>query len=88
MRLVAEDTVENETTTDGEEHGSDDGHDPMHTFKVACPPEPEERDGQRERSHAGWRQLVLRDDVAIFVEPPGLVLVFPVEVGWDDNAEG
>lgn len=88
MCQVTENAIKNQATADSEKHRRNNGHDPMHALKGPGPAEPEEGNGQREGTDAGRGHLVLWGDVSVVVEIPRLVAVFPVEVGWDDDAAG
>lgn len=88
MRLVAENAIENETTTDTEQHGRNDRHDPVHGGELARPAEPEERDGESEASNAGRWELHFGSNVPVLVEVFGLVFPFPPEVAGDGDAAG
>lgn len=88
MRLVTENTIENQTPTDREEHRRNDRDDPMHGGELARPAEPEERDGEGEASDAGWGQLSFRCDVPVLVKVFGLVFPFPPEVAGDGDGAG
>jgi len=88
MCKITKYTIKNQTTTKGEKHRRDDRHNPMHASKVACPAEPEERNGKSEGAYDGGRHLIFGCDVAFFIEVARLVAIFPVEVAWDGDAAG
>lgn len=88
MCLISKYTVEDQTTTDSEKHRCDDRDDPVNTGKVACPAEPEEGNWEGDGAHDGRRHLHFWCDIAVCIKIFYLPAVFPVKIGWDDEAAG
>ena len=64
---IVEDGVEKEEGADGEEPGTDNGHDPVDTG-TGGPTEPEEADGDTEGTDESWREAFLGCEFALLIE--------------------
>jgi hypothetical protein len=88
MCLITKDAIKDQTSTHGKEARANNGHNPMHSGKIAGPTKPKQRDRQGKTAYTGWGYLLLWCDVAVFVKMARLPSVFPVEVSWDGDAAG